>query len=62
MSTKRNPEGHLHNGLFNQREMVRENLLKPFTKGFSHPKLSLTLHKTGPAGSKQRHGITLEIT
>lgn len=42
---------------------MREDLLQPFTKGFTQAKLPLTLLKSDSVGIEQRHGhgIVLEI-
>lgn len=36
--------------------MVREDLLQPFTEGFTHAKLPQALLKSDSVGTEQRHG------
>lgn len=45
---------------FNQREMMRMDLLQPFTKGFTQAKLPLTLLKSDFVGIEQSHGFGID--
>lgn len=40
---------------FNQRKMIREDLLKPFTEDFAHAEFPLTLLKSDFVGIEPSH-------